>query len=305
MGRTLVVINPYAAAGYALRVWQEIEGLVRHTFGELIVAITDHADEVPQHLYHAIEADAGRVLAIGGDGTNHALINALVRHHDLYPAAPLTYGSIPAGTGQDFARAQGMPRKAQDAVPWLAARSPRWVDVGSVQIDGDEQHFLNISSVGASADVAYRVEKADKRRSWTFFTSIIGTVFNYSPLPMHVVLDGAHWYTGKAWVVAVANGTTFGRGLQIAPEAVIDDGFFDVVLVEGMTRRKLLSALWQGYAGTHLNHPNVRYARAQHVQLTYGDPDSAHRLGLDMDGEPAHGRELIYQIRPHALQMLI
>jgi diacylglycerol kinase (ATP) len=299
--KTLIIVNPYAASGAALRVWHAIEALLRHTFGELVVAITDHADEVPEHLVKAIEAEAGRVLAIGGDGTNHALINALVRHHGLYPDAPLIYGSIPAGTGQDFARAQGLPRNAELAVPWLAGRSARWVDVGNVTIDGVERHFLNISSVGLSADVAERVETSAKRRAWTFFTSIVGTIMHFSPVPMQITLDGTPWYTGTSWLAAIANSTTFARGLRIAPLAEIDDGVFDVVLVEGMSRRKLLAALWQGYAGTHLSHPQVRFARASHVRIQRGDG----LLGLDMDGEPARGQELIYTMKPRALQMLL
>ena len=84
------------------------------------------------------------------------------------------------------------------------------------------------------------------------------TLLTHEPQTMEITLDGADWYDGRAYIVAIANGTTFGHGMKIAPNAQQRDGLFDVILVEGVSRLRILAALQRVYAGTHLTHPAVR-----------------------------------------------
>src|SRR5690606_28762085 len=105
---------------------------------------------------------------------------------------------------------------------------------------------------------------------------------------------------GRSYIVAVANGTTFGHGMKIAPQADIRDGLFDVVLVEGVSRAKVLAALNRVYTGSHLSHPNVRSAQARKVEVTGGTSP----LPMELDGELAYGRNLAFEVRPGLLHLL-
>jgi diacylglycerol kinase (ATP) len=102
------------------------------------------------------------------------------------------------------------------------------------------------------------------------------------------------------YVLAVANGTTFGRGMKIAPDAKPDDGLFDVVLLTDASKFEVLKALNRVYKATHLSHPAVRHARAQTVKIT-GD---GAPFGLELDGEVATAKEVTFEICPGMLQLL-
>jgi diacylglycerol kinase (ATP) len=133
------------------------------------------------------------------------------------------------------------------------------------------RNFLNVASVGIGGVIAQRVNRLKTRRPWTFLRATLETLMSYRPPQMTVRLDGQPWYEGPAYVVAVANGQTFGRGMRIAPNAVYNDGLFDVVLVEGMPRMRAVNVLNSVYSGAHLKQPGVHAGRAHTVEIESGD----------------------------------
>ena len=299
MTRTLVILNPHAAGGKAGRLWHKLEPLLWQNLGDLVVAITKQPLEIIDHLDTAHNSGITRVIAIGGDGTNHALVNAIIHLNNQHPDnPPMIYGNIPVGTGRDWARGTGFPIKPQVAAQWIAHAQPRPTDVGQLVADGTPTYFLNIASAGLGGEVDRRVNEAQTRRPWTFLQATVGTLLTHRPQPMRVEVDGSLWYEGNAYIVAVANGTTFGHGMKIAPTAQITDGLFDVILIEGMPRLEALLALRKLYDATHLTHRGVSFKRGQQVHIT-GDG-----IGLDLDGEPAHGDDLTFTIQPGLLQLL-
>ena len=301
MAKTLIILNPHAAGGKAGQVWRKLEPLLWKNLGELVIAVTQRPEEVAQHLDKAREIGLTRVISIGGDGTNHVLVNAIMALNDQYPdAPPMTYGNVPVGTGRDWARGTGVTFSPKVAAQWIARAQPRPTDIGHLTYDDQARHFLNIASAGLSGEVGRRVNAQANRYPWTFLQATVGTLLAHRPQKMRVELDGRAWYEGSAYLVAVANGTTFGHGMKIAPTAQVNDGLFDVVLVEGMPRYEILRALHKVYSATHLVHPGVHFQRAKEVTIT----GLKTRVGLEMDGENASGEQLTYSIRPGVLQLL-
>lgn len=301
MSKTLIVLNPHAAGGQAGRIWRRLEPLLWNSLGELVIAVTQHPEEVAEHLDKAYAAGLTRVISIGGDGTNHALVNAILAHNDQHPdQPPMVYGNVPVGTGRDWARGTGVTFKPEVAARWIAFAEPRPTDVGHLIYNGHDRHFLNIASAGLSGEVDRRVNKSGVRRPWTFLAATVATLIAHRPQQMRVELDGQTWYEGSAYLVAVANGTTFGHGMKIAPTAQVNDGLFDVVLIKGMPRTEILLALRRVYDATHLVHPCVQFHRARQVRIS----GLKGALGLDMDGENDMGADLTFRIRPGALQLL-
>lgn len=301
MSKTLIILNPHAGSGRAGRLWTELEPLLWKTLGELVVAITQRTEEVAQHLDKAYASGLTRVISIGGDGTNHALVNALADLNERNPdGAQMVYGNLPIGSGRDWARFKGIPFDIKKAAHWIADAKPQPTDIGLLTFDGQREHFLNIASAGLSGEVDRRVNSMKTRRPWTFLQATIASIMTHEPQPMQVTLDAQPWYDGPAYLVAVANGTTFGHGMKIAPNAQTDDGLFDVVLVKGAARATILSALLSVYYGSHLTHPCVQSSKAKevHIQGVQG------AVGLDLDGEHATGRDLTFKLQPGLLQML-
>jgi len=301
---TLVIINPHSGKGCAPTVFKKIEKRLFEAFGELSVAVTHAPSQVAEHLDRAAKADVNRLIAVGGDGTNHIVLNALAER----PHLKVAFGSIPVGTGHDWSRSLGMPEDHDEAVDWLAHARPVPCDLGKVeylnmQTGGKPSThiFLNIGSAGVSGEVDQRVNRTRHRSSLTFLGATIATLMKYRPQHARVFCDGGEFYSGSCALVVVANGQYFGHGMWIAPKALINDGMFDVVLVEGLSRPRILLAFRQVYRGTHLDRKDVRYTRAASVRISSEDGP----LKLDFDGEGALGQDLHFSVMPRAVHVLL
>ena len=301
--KTLIILNPHAGSGRAGKLWSKIEPLLWKELGELVIAVTQRPDEIAPHLESARAAGLTRVIAIGGDGTNHTLINELVRLNQRHPGEPLmTFGSLPIGTGQDWARSLGVPLTPEQAVYWIKSAHPAPLDVGRlVGTEGEDRHFLNIASVGIGGLVSARINRLAKRRPWTFYRMTLEGLLTYRPQQVTVKLDGKPWYEGKVYAVAVANGQTFGHGMRIAPYAVYDDNLFDIVLIEGMPRLEAAMALNTVYSGAHLKRADVHSARAHTVEIDGNNGP----LPIELDGEADQGKALRFEEISGALSMLV
>ena len=156
-------------------------------------------------------------------------------------------------------------------------------------------------SVGASGEVDARVNNVSHRTSSTFLKATIATLFNYRPRDIAVECNGRTFYEGPCFLLAVANGCYFGHGMRIAPHALINDGLFDVVLVEGMPRMRILLALKTVFSGKHLRRKDVHYTRAASVEVISDNSD----LGMDLDGEVECGNFLRFSVLPRAVKILL
>ncbi|MBN1967119.1 MAG: diacylglycerol kinase family lipid kinase [Anaerolineae bacterium] len=298
---TLIILNPHAAGGRARRVWSRLEPLLHEALGDIFVAITEHPQEVAARLDEVLDLGLDRVIVIGGDGTNHSVVNALAALAREQPELPLpALGMLPVGTGRDWARTLGIPLAPDEAIQWLAQATPIRTDLGRLTHLSGTEHFLNIASAGISGEIDRMVNDIRRRRPWTFYTQTVRALLNYQPRPLRVFLDNALWYEGKAFAVAIANGRYFGHGMYFAPEAQIDDGLFDVVLVEAMGRIEAVRALSTLYDGSHLLREDVHHARATVVRIeSPGGP-----LDLDLDGEYSTGHGLTFAVEPGLIHVL-
>ncbi|MGB0387911.1 MAG: diacylglycerol/lipid kinase family protein [Ardenticatenaceae bacterium] len=307
--KALIILNPHAGSGRALRDFEGIKSSLPKLFDAIRVAVTLDKQELGPHLVRAIEEGYDTVLVLGGDGTNLAVVNALAQFAQTPPATrdqsalltPLTFASLPFGTGRDWARTLGIPQKPADMLRWLANATPQPVDLGRVTIDGETQWFMNVASVGITGQIAQRVNAKPVKRPWIFLQATVGTLLRFNAPQMRVFLDGKFWYEGDILALAVANGRFFGRGMPVCPNAYINDGWFEVVLVEGMSKLKALTALPTLLIGTHLERDDVHLRRARQVRVEgINSP-----LSIEMDGEPSQGQVIEFEVSPNALRMLV
>lgn len=302
--RTLIIVNANACGGKAVAVYKNAEGRIAELFGDLTIAVSEKPEDVGRHLDAAAAAGVDLVVAFGGDGTNHSVINALAER----PGLGAAFGSLPVGTGTDWARALGIPSDPAAAVDWLMRAKPVLCDLGRLEYrdaqNGDlpaRRFFLNISSAGVSGAIVARVNRLRRRTALTFLRTTIAALFKYRPQRITVECDGEEFYQGPSYLLAVANGRFFGRGMRVAPDALVDDALFDVVLVEGMPRLRILLALRTVFSGRHLRRKDVHHRRAASVRVHSEDGP----LSLDLDGEEALGQDLAYTVLPGALRVLM
>ena len=267
MVETLIILNPHAAGGRAGRVWHRFEPLIWERMGEFVLAVTQQPEEIADHLHEAVAAGIRRIISVGGDGTNHAIINAII-HNDL--SSEVIYGNLPIGTGRDWARSRGVPFDLRKAVDWIIQAESKPTDVGQLIIDEDSAnptYFLNIASTGLGGEVDARVNRVTQRRPWTFLRASVEAILSYQPQPIKVNLDGDSWFDAPSFITVIANGTTFGHGMQVAPNASVTDGLFDVIVLDELRRLRILRLFPEIYRGTHLRHSFVRSQRAQQVEV--------------------------------------
>jgi diacylglycerol kinase (ATP) len=302
--RTLIIVNANACGGKAVAVYRTVENLMKEFFGDLTVFVSEKPEEVVPDLEAAAAAGVNLVIAVGGDGTNHSVVNALAKR----PGLSVSFGSLPVGTGTDWARALGIPSSPGAAVEWLMRAQPVLCDLGKVEYQDAQnggrpaaRFFLNIASAGVSGEIVSRVNRLRRRTSLTFLRTTIGVLFKYRPQRITVECDGREFYEGPSYLLAVANGRYFGRGMWVAPNALIDDGLFDVVVVEGMPRHRILLALRTVFSGRHLARKDVHHKRAASVRVHSKDGP----LSLEFDGEEAQGQDLVYTVSPGALRVLM
>jgi diacylglycerol kinase (ATP) len=297
--RLVVVLNPAAGSGRAARVWAALVASEPTLAGVRLVAEA-HPAAASAALAAALADPAiERCLAVGGDGTLHWVVNRLLADGD---AARVAVGLVPAGTGSDFARGLGLPRKPAAALLHAATAPARALDALCVEPHtGEAPRFVvNIASAGLSGLVDSKVNALRRRNTFTFLAATLSALGEYTPRQLVVRVDGELLYAGRSFLVAIANGRYFGKGMKVAPHAVVDDGLAEVVVVGDLAQWQLPMRLPRLYLGTHLGHPQVHYRRGGVVEL-----EPAEALPpFDVDGEVMPSGPASIRVLPGALRFV-
>lgn len=245
-------------------------------------------------------------IAAGGDGTFGEVVDGLMAGGGPMPELAL----VPSGTGSDFARNLALPRDPQALARHIAETPARAVDCGRVTCTTAEggvavRHFLNIASLGLSAPTAAAVNAARKGGRapgrLVFLRHTLSALMRYAFDRVEIAVDDQPAVTRRIAVVAVANGTAFGGGMKIAPGARLDDGLFELVIFEGTTRARLMSAMASIYRGAHVARADVRVMPARVVTVRPA-PGAAPAL-VELDGEQTGQLPARFEILPGALRL--
>ncbi len=253
--------------------------------------------EYPGHLIELakreVNSDWDGIIALGGDGTLFEVINGMMQGN---PSLPLPLGVLPAGTGNSFSRDLDIKTHA-DAVEKILLARTRPVDLGQC-VCGDQTFvFINILGFGFVADVA---KKAYSYRQWGALNYVIGVFLITRHLQSYSLdfeIDGVAYQRNNIFV-EICNSRKTGGDMLMAPEAKIDDGLLDVVILNQVTRRRLLSALPKIFTGAHLRMPEVEHFVARKASFR----PSTTKV-LTPDGEIIGATPITVSVLPGALQV--
>lgn len=223
------------------------------------------------------------VIAAGGDGTLHHVVNGVLES-DAQPLPAI--GLIPLGSGNDFARTCGITASADELLATWKKFQPLPTDIGRIQLPSGDghlrvEHFINVCSVGMGPEVVRRIQQSrfNLGPALKYLSSTITTFFTLQPQPVQIILPSGTWSTDVR-VVAIANGTSFGHGLKIAPSASLDDGQFDTFVAGDAPMLRFLIFLQKIKSGVVIQHPAIRYDRCDQAVINSNLP-----LPMEADGE--------------------
>lgn len=290
--RYRIVVNPAAGRGRSLKIWQGLEPLARQLGLEYSVHITTGPGDATIQARAAADQGYDAVVAMGGDGTIAEVVNAIAGGE-----TPL--GVIPAGTGNDYVRSAALPQDPGRALRALVAPRRRRLDVGRV----NGRFFVNVGGAGFDAEVAHFSNTKAKFLSGTpaYVFSVVWTLISYRPTRLLLTMDGEAREV-QVTMIAVGNGSHYGGGMWIVPEAKMDDGLLDVCVIGPMGRGELLAALPSVFKGKHVTHPKIGFYQARTVGLRVLEP--GRTVYAHADGEPLGALPLEFSVAPGAQTVL-
>lgn len=300
MPKTMIIVNPKSGKGYGGMISPQIEQSLRGLGLEFDLVHTRNAGHAIELARQAKDQGYEVIVAVGGDGTTHEVVNGLMENANGHPVG--TLACIPAGSGNDFAVMNGTPTDVHEACRVIADGHTQVLDLGIVTIDGTPRFFDNTVGIGFDGMVAMETRKIKHLRGIALYLPVVlKTIFVSMQAPrVQVTVDGQSQEL-KALMVTVCNGPREGGGFHMAPEARFDDGALDLVIARNVPRLEMLAMVPRFMRGTHLSHHAVSHTQAHKVEIRSEDP-----LYLHIDGETPvdHAHEVLIEVVPGAVRML-
>ena len=254
-----IAINPQSGRGKGSVVGQEVVEYFAKRQIQYRTFSGATADELRRDLESFLNGNECRgVISVGGDGLAHLVLQLVVPRK-------IAFAPMPAGTGNDIVRTLGW--SLDDITSYLdrvTQEAPQPIDLGNV----DSEWFAAILSTGFDSVVNERANSL----SWPkgpqrYNVAIAMELPRFQPLRYEIELDTEKIST-EAMLIAIGNGRSYGGGMYVCPQAQLNDGLFDVMILEPVSKVEFLKVFPKVYSGSHISHPKVKMMRSSKVKLT-------------------------------------
>ena len=308
--RIFFLINPKAGGEKAGTWWEDQRRLLDESGLDFFYEFTDGPASAPGQIRRAVSENGAEALFIvGGDGSLYDAINGVFNEGQLVKPG-LVFGVCPVGSGCDFARyiySGHMPALTE----LLRQGRVAYTDVGCCEYAGpsgvrEQRYFINSFDMGAGADTCAQVNAANGRikrltrngkLSFLLTSLKVLLAFKYT----HTVIEAdGHIYVGEYIIAGAANGRYIGGGMMMFPDAFLDDGMLDLLLVERRSKLDILRAFPLIYSGRHLSLPGITYVKAAGIHVK-----TDHPLHIELDGEVPGYTDVSLSVLPGALPLLL
>jgi YegS/Rv2252/BmrU family lipid kinase len=311
MSRHLVIYNPVAGRGRVKRHWLEVERALVDASVDFDVAITTAPLDAVSFAENAPDQYTA-VIAVGGDGTVHEVVNGLLRASG--EGETITLGVIPLGSGDDFAKVippetqiGGKVFDWQVAVEKIAQGNTKLFDVGQLMSDPSDsnpQYFMNGMDIGFGAQAALNFSTVPSFLSGmaAYLAAIMKTLIDYHIPEVSIQIDDQPPFEQPTTMTVVTNGRCFGSGFWVCPDAVVDDGLLNVMVADGIGRAKILNLIPKIMKGIHTNESILKNFLAKRVVIQSGKP-----FVVEADGEVPYPQttHLEVQVLKRKLRVII
>jgi diacylglycerol kinase (ATP) len=297
-----LIVNPNADLGRAWRLASDLRHIADE-YGGADWSGTVYPTHAIELALQAGEAGYEMVIAVGGDGTVHEVVNGLMQlPEDRRPRL----GVVPMGSGNDFAKAAGIEISPYEALRKVFTGKPRRLDIGRMVDDrGRIEYWDNTLGLGFDATVTIRSRKLTYLRGFVmYFTAVLQTIIlNHEAAKLKFESDQETWEELMLMLV-VCNGPREGGGFMVAPEARPDDGIFHYAAVRKVSRPMMLRLLPEVMNGTHGRFRQVRMGQCKNLTVESDIPFILHTDGEIIYGFGANVHKLSIEILPQALEVI-
>lgn len=298
-----VIVNPASGEGRAERGWPAFARALSAAGVRYEAVRSEHPGHAEQLAQEGLAAGYRRLLAVGGDGSIHELVNGVFAAGSLDPR-DLVVGVAPLGSGNDFARAQRIPSRPEDMARLLLEGRSRLHDVGRLvpedaggPLPQNARYFVNVAGAGIDGYVLERLPAGIPKRLG-YLVAALRSLPGFRPPEFSLELDGRA-RRARLLLTLVAISPYCGGGMRFAPQAVMDDGLADVVTVEPIALPRALLAIRSLYGGRFLQQPYVQHQLAASLRIAADVP-----VPLQADGQQAGYTPVRITIMPRAIRVL-
>jgi diacylglycerol kinase (ATP) len=312
--KPLIILNPSSQGGKTGERAQDLERVIARYLGPIDAVHTERPRHATRIAYEAAHQGRSIIVAVGGDGTLHEVVNGVMKARDE-AVEPPRIGLVGQGTGGDFRKTLGLEHRLDRYCEAICGRMTRAIDVGRFTFHDREGEsasgfFLNILSAGMGGLVDEYVAKSTRRFGGTaayFGASFRALLENEVGLLDCVLHDdvGSHRRQISTRLIAICNGRFFGGGMEVAPMAAPDDGWLDVVSLGAAPRLRFALSTLAIYRGTHVDNPGVEVHRVRGIDIELENKRIEKLFPLDVDGEPLGTLPLSIRLEPKALEIFV
>lgn len=241
----------------------------------------------------AVERGYDLIIAAGGDGTLNEVVNGMSGHANR-PAL----GVLPMGTSNDFARALGIPKRWQSAVDLIVKRHSRPVDIGLA----DDSYFINIAGGGFLTDLSYEVPSRLKTMigQLAYYVKGFEKITHFRPTNLRISAEGHEDIEGEFMLFLIANSPSIAGFEKLAPQAMPDDGLFDVLAMKKCNLAEMIRIASMAVRGEHLNDPHMIHFQTSRIVVETDD-----RVQLNLDGEYGGTLPRTFSVLPAHLRVMV
>ena len=301
--KTKLILNPNADLGRAWRWASDLRPIVEE-FGGADWTGTVYPTHASELAAQAVEQGYEVVVAVGGDGTVHEVINGLMQ---FAPERRPMLGVVPMGSGNDFAHNAGIESRPEIAMRQVFTGKPRRIDLGLIEDGrGRREYWDNTLGIGFDATVTIRSHRLPVLRGFLMYlVSVIQTILlNHVAPKMQIETDNEQW-EGETLMIVLCNGPREGGGFLVAPEASNRDGLLDYTAIQRVSRLMMFRLVPEVMKGTHERFPQVRMGRFQRLSLVSESSVHIHIDGEIFAGFGTEVRQLSVEVLPEALEVIV
>ncbi len=302
----MVIVNPKAGVGKGLTDWPQISNQLNRSGVEFSCVFTEKKFHAVELTVKAIKDGYRKIVAIGGDGTINEIVNGIFIQK-IVPTTDIYLAVVAVGTGNDWIRMFGIPKTYPEAVRAIELANTVLQDVGLISFYETrikhQRYMANVAGLGFDAMVNRRFNKLKeegRKGKWLYIRSMLRALLSYRTKKFKVTVDGQILVNGDVFSATVGIGKYNGGGMMQMPNAVFDDGLFDVTVIRKKTKASVLYNFKKLYNGKIYKISNISAWQGKQV-LIESEPESP----IEIDGEAMGYSPFTFELIPQSIRVVV
>ncbi len=299
------IVNPKAGGGRGLNDWPKIQKHLADEGVKYDFCITKHKYHAVELTVKAIREGHRKIISVGGDGTLNEIVNGVFIQKEV-PTIDILIGVIGVGTGNDWQRTYSIPNNYFEGIRAICEGRTFLQDVGVVNFFESKvfhtRYFANVGGVGFDAEVAQAtnsLKESGRKGRLLYIISLLKVLLNYSSSIVSISIDGKP-IGGRFFSISLGICKYSGSGMIQVPNALLDDGLFEITVIEKLTRLDVIRTIPRLYNGSILKHPKIKGYQGKNIVISSRPP-----VMLEVDGESLGTSPFTFGILPRAIRVVV